>query len=63
MLNIFVSGLAYDSGQSGISDYIEHAVAELVQENEVVLFLMEEDEEIYPVEHQNLEIKTVPNWL
>jgi len=63
MLNIFVSGLAYDSGQSGISDYIEHAVAELVWENQVVLFLMEEDEEIYPVEHQNLEIKTVPNWL
>lgn len=63
MLKIFVSGLAYDEGQSGISDYIEHVVAELVQENQVVLFLMENDREIFPVEHPNLDIETIPNWL
>jgi len=63
MYKIFVSGMAYDNGKSGISTYINSVVEELVKFNKVELLLLKMDEPIFPVKHANLKIITIPNYL
>ncbi len=63
MYKIFISGMAYDHGKSGISTYINSVVEELVKFNKVELLLLNMDESIFPVKHPNLKIITIPNYL
>lgn len=63
MYNIFVSGMAYDEGKSGISDYMNNVISELVKSNKVDLLLLEKDKEVFPVKHSNLNFITIPNYL
>lgn len=61
MYKIFVSGMAYDAGKSGISDYINNVIAELVKKNKVDLLLLESDIANFPVKSENLRIIPLSN--
>jgi glycosyltransferase involved in cell wall biosynthesis len=61
-MKIFISGLAYDSGNSGISDYMNNsinALAKLV--DEIDLVLLESDIDIFPKREENINILPISN--
>lgn len=51
---ILVSGLAYDEGKSGISDYMNNVIPLLAEEHKVDLLILEDDIERFPVKTENL---------
>jgi len=63
MYKIFVSGMAYDEGKSGISDYMNNVIAELVKNHQVDLLMLASDAEIFPVKSANLNFIKVSNKL
>ncbi len=63
MIKLFVSGMAFDSGQSGISDYIINSVRELLEHASIDLMLLKKDLKAFPVRHKNLRFILVPNCL
>jgi len=63
MYKVLVSGLAYDGGKSGISDYIAHVVEQLCEKCKVDILLLEKDIETFPVKHENLIVFPVSNHL
>jgi glycosyltransferase involved in cell wall biosynthesis len=60
---IFVSGMAYDGGKSGISFCIKKVVKYLSKDNYVELLLLKQDAERFPVKNDNLKIISVSNLL
>lgn len=63
MYKIFVSGMAYDEGKSGISDYINNVVGELVKEHQVELLMLKADAAYFPLKSDNLKIITISDTL
>ncbi len=63
MKKLFVSGMAFDNGQSGISDYIINTVRELLEHASIDLLLLKKDLKAFPVRHPNLRFILVPNCL
>jgi len=63
MYKIFVSGMAYDSGRSGISVYINNVVEALAEEHSIDIIMLKEDKDAFPVKNPNLNIKTYPSIL
>ena len=63
MKKLFISGMAFDSGQSGISDYIVNVVREILEHASVDLLLLKKDLKAFPVRHENLRLILVPNCL
>ena len=60
---IFVSGMAYDSGKSGISFYIRKVVKYLAKNNEVDLLMLKSDVEKFPIKSTNLKIIKISDLL
>ncbi len=63
MYKIFVSGMAYDGGKSGISDYMRQVIKVLMQNHKIDLIMLEEDIDSFPLSHPNLTIIPVSNRL
>ena len=63
MYKILVSGLAYDNGKSGISDYINNTINQLSKDNQIELLLLEKDISSFPIKNKNIKIISVPNHL
>jgi len=63
MYKIFISALAYDKGQSGISDYINNVVNELAKQHQLDILIMESDLENFPVQSRNIKFVPVSNKL
>ena len=61
MYRVLVSANAYDSGQSGISDYINNVVAVLSEQHRVDVILLDRDVAIFPVKNANVSLIRVPN--
>ena len=58
---IFISGLVYDNGKSGIAEYTHSLTRSLIKDREVTIALLMKDAEIFPVRSKNLKIVVVPN--
>jgi len=58
---IFISGMAYDDGKSGIAGYIEETARELSKENAVEIILLKKDADIFPV--RNVKIAAIPDFI
>ena len=58
---IFISGLVYDQGKSGIAEYTNQLTAALCKHNTVTLALLRRDTLIFPCQHENLTIINVSN--
>ena len=63
MRKIFVSGLAYDDGKSGISFYTDSVVAALAKENDVEVVVFKKDAATFASRNPNIKLKIVGNWL
>jgi len=63
MYRIFVSGMAYDEGKSGISDYTNNVLKELVKNHKIDFLMFKKDVDIFPFRHKNLTILTVQDSL
>ena len=63
MYKIFISLMAYDRGQSGISDYINNVVAELSKEHQLFLLILQSDVENFPIRNDNIKLITVSDKL
>ncbi len=61
--NIFVSGLAYDAGKSGIADYTNNVVRELSKNHKVSILLLPEDVKIFPIKNANISFVIAPAYL
>jgi glycosyltransferase involved in cell wall biosynthesis len=62
-LHIFVSGMAYDEGKSGISDYLNNVIPLLAQNHQVDMIMLEEDIGRFPFSSPNLNLIPVTNKL
>lgn len=60
---IFVSGMAYDEGKSGVSDYMNNVVKALSVEHQVDMIMLESDIDRFPVRNPNLKLIPVSNKL
>jgi len=58
---IFISGLVYDQGKSGIAEYTNQLTAALCKNNTLTLALLKRDIVIFPCQHENLTIISVSN--
>jgi len=58
-MDIFISGLVYDNGKSGISEYINSLVLSLLKHDTVTITLLKNDAQRFPVKHENLRIQTI----
>jgi glycosyltransferase involved in cell wall biosynthesis len=56
MYHIFISCMAYDSGQSGISDYMRNVVQQLSQEHQLDVVLLAQDAETFPIRNENIRL-------
>ena len=63
MKNIFVSGFAFDSGKSGISNYIENTLFQLAQENHIYVAILKKDIQHYRRKHKNIHFISMPDLL
>ncbi|MCK4957237.1 MAG: glycosyltransferase family 4 protein [Candidatus Cloacimonetes bacterium] len=63
MYKILVSIMAYDNGQSGISDYINNVVYQLSKTNKLDLLILENDLEKFPVKNENINFIKVTHKL
>ncbi len=63
MYKIFISVMAYDHGESGISDYINNVVSELSKENKLDLLILREDLQNFPIRNDNIRFITVSDRL
>jgi len=54
MYHIFVSLMAYDRGQSGISDYMNNVINELSKNNHLDILILKNDIDIFPVKNENI---------
>jgi glycosyltransferase involved in cell wall biosynthesis len=61
--HIFVSGLAYDEGKSGISDYLNNIIKVLVQNHKIDLLMLASDIACFPVSSPNLKLIPLPDKL
>lgn len=61
MSRIFVSGMAYDGGKSGIGGYINEVTKELARGHEVEIALLNCDADSFPV--KNVKVKRVGDFL
>ncbi len=62
MYKILVSGLAYDGGKSGISNYIDNVVSCLCENHKVDVLLLGEDAETFTRRNPKASLKLQPNW-
>ncbi len=60
---IFVSGLAYDEGKSGISDYINNIIKALIASHSVDMIMLKSDIDMFPISSPNLNLIPVPEIL
>ena len=60
---IFVSGLAYDEGKSGISDYLNNVICQLTIDHQVDMIMLEDDINKFPVKNENLHLISVSRKL
>jgi glycosyltransferase involved in cell wall biosynthesis len=63
MYRIFVSGLAYDRGKSGIADYTNNVIRELSKENKLTILMLPDEAKIFPVKNSNIRIVIAPGYL
>jgi N-acetylglucosaminyldiphosphoundecaprenol N-acetyl-beta-D-mannosaminyltransferase len=61
MFKIFVSCMAYDNGQSGISDYINNIINELSEDNILDIMILEKDRDKFPVSNSNIDLMITRN--
>lgn len=61
MYRIFVSGMAYDGGKSGIGGYINEVTKELAKDHEVEIALLNSDIDGFPVKY--VKVKRVSDFL
>ncbi len=62
MHKILVSGLAYDGGKSGISNYIDNVVCALAEDNQVDVVLLKRDAAMFSSRNPRARLITVPDW-
>ena len=60
-MNIFISGIVYDGGKSGISEYTHSLTNALAKQQRVTIALLKKDIPIFPVKHENITIFEVSN--
>ena len=60
---IFVSGMAYDEGKSGVSDYINNIVKALSIDHQVDMIMLESDINRFPVKSPNLKLIPISDKL
>ncbi|MFO7895647.1 MAG: glycosyltransferase family 1 protein [Candidatus Cloacimonadales bacterium] len=63
MYKIFISALAYDRGQSGISDYINNVVYQLSQKHKLDILILRDDLNNFPIKNSNIRFITVTDKL
>ncbi|MBN2829809.1 MAG: glycosyltransferase family 4 protein [Candidatus Cloacimonetes bacterium] len=56
MYRIFISGLAYDRGKSGIADYTNNVIRELSKEHKLTILMLPDEAEIFPISNANIQI-------
>lgn len=62
-MRILVSGLAYDDGKSGISEYIQKVVEELSHLARIDLIMLQQDIDRFPVKNDSIRFIPVSNRL
>ncbi len=62
MYKILVSGLAYDDGRSGISNYIDNVVRSLAQANHVDVVVLKKDAVLFSARNPKARLITLPDW-
>jgi glycosyltransferase involved in cell wall biosynthesis len=62
MYKILVSGLAYDGGKSGISNYIDNVVRCLADEHEVEVIVLKSDADTFRKRNPSVKLKLQPDW-
>ncbi len=62
-LNIFVSGLAYDKGKSGIADYTNNVVRELSKQHKLTVLIHPDDLDLFSVKNENISFKFAPVYV
>lgn len=60
---IFVSGMAYDEGKSGVSDYLNNIIKVLSQNHKIDLIMLKSDIDRFPVSNPNLNLIPVSDKL
>lgn len=63
MYRILISAMAYDNGESGISDYINNVVRELAIENKVDVILLKQDSRFFKHNDSNIHLIEYSNIL
>ncbi|MDP8231796.1 MAG: glycosyltransferase family 1 protein [Candidatus Zophobacter franzmannii] len=61
-LKVFVSGLAYDKGKSGIADYTNNVIRELSKENQLTILMPEDEIENFPIKNENITFLPAPKF-
>jgi len=59
--SIFISGLVYDNGKSGIAEYTNNITQSLCCNNKVTLALLQKDVDGFPIKNDNLTIIQIAN--
>ena len=62
MYKILVSGLAYDNGKSGISNYIDNVVHCLCESNQVDVVVLKKDVPFFSARNPKAKLIILPNW-
>lgn len=63
MYRILISAMAYDSGKSGISDYIDNVTRELARDNSVDVIVLKQDSGFFNDIGDNINLIKYPNIL
>lgn len=62
-MNILISVLVFDSGQSGIADYITAVCRELSKRHKLELLIHPSDADIFPVRNSNIRFRYIKDFL
>ena len=60
---IFVSGMAYDEGKSGVSDYLNNVIKALSKDHKIDMIMLESDISRFPVSNSNLNLIPISDKL
>lgn len=63
MYKILVSAMGYDSGKSGISEYMRSTIAELAKSNQVAVLILKKELKVFPADMPNVKIISYPDSL
>lgn len=62
-MKILISVMVFDEGKSGVADYTVSVCKELCKHNQLDLLIHRSDAEIFPIKHQNISFRYVPEYL